>query len=346
MRNGLFRVSGAARDKAIEAAYQEASDPSANVDCLVQSFKAAIDQSDFEKARGMLHRLRSARSGGAVVGDLEMYYYLNTGDTSRLRTLTRGNLTKQDAAFAEYIDGKSIAIVGPAPSGEDAGAEIDSFDVVVRFNYRGSQFLGDAIEFGTRADISYYAALFTWSMLEFESFAFFNDLRFAVFKWLVHGFQKRLLQSQRARVMKVDTFHFDGGAMAVQRALFDLSRFGPGRVKLFHVNFFLARNFCHTGYAVRNPRGDTPEETVRILLDRWRSFAIHGLANQLNFTRNLWKAGLVEADGCGEAVLRLSTAEYLAAMEEVWVVSAIEEYRRHVSEDSGAGPGTGSRPVP
>lgn len=343
--NGLFKVGGAVRDKAIEAAYEEASDAGASVGCLVQAFKAAIDQSDFETARGMLHRLRSVRGGSAVISDVEMYYYLNIGDTSRLGTLTQDDLTKQDAAFAEYVNGKSIAVVGPAPSGEAVGADIDSFDVVVRFTYRGREFLGQGREFGTRTDVSFVAGGSGIAFGQLVDRAFFDDLRFVVFKGVVQGYQKRELRSRRGRVLKRNRFLFAGTAMIAQNALFDLFRFRPGRVKLFHINFFLARDYYHAGYAIRS-RGDTPEEIVRGIFARWRSFATHGIINQLNFTRNLWKAGLLEADGCGEAVLRLTTAEYLSAMEEVWVVNPIKEYLRHVSEDSGTRPARGVSTVP
>ena len=54
------------------------------------------------------------------------------------------------------ISGKSVAVVGPAPSSELIGSEIDSYDIVVRTNYQGQNKLGDPKEFGVRTDISYY----------------------------------------------------------------------------------------------------------------------------------------------------------------------------------------------
>lgn len=324
--NGLFKVAGAARDKAIEAAYVEASAPTASADSLVQAFKAAIDQGEFEGAAGFLARLRSVDSRRSLIDDLQMYYYLNRGDIQEFRALAKDRLTEGDSAFADYIKGESMAIVGPAPSGEDSGVEIDSFDIVARFSYRGRQFLPNPEQFGTKVDVSYYAMVVASQIEALEDHAFFADLRFALFKSLEHSFQKRLLQSQIGRVLSRNNSFFDGSPMGLQNALFDLLHFRPGRVKLFHVNFFLAQSYYHPGYIIGRAEQAVSGDRPRKILDRWLGLAHHGLVNQLNFTRNLWKAGLIEADNSCEAVLRLTPAEYMAAIEEVYVINPIKEY--------------------
>ena len=333
--NGLFKAAAAARDKAIEAAYREAVAPAAGVDSLVQAFKAEIDQGNFEKAGALLARLRSLDSRNRLTADLQQYYDLNRGDRQGFQSLNRDRLMKEDLAFAEYVNGRSLAIVGPAPSGEDLGSEIDSFDIVARFSYRGRQFLPKPEQFGTRVDVSYYAMVVASQVEALEDHAFFGDLRFAVFKSLEHAFQKRLVQSRRGRVLSRNPLFFDGSPMGLQNALFDLFPFGPARVKLFHVNFFLAQSYYHPGYIIgRGQQAYSGDRHLKIL-DRWLGLAHHGLVNQLNFTRNLWRAGLVEADAYCEDVLRLTPAEYLAAMEEVYVINPIKAYAEQRSAREG-----------
>src|SRR6185437_3043837 len=66
-----------------------------------------------------------------------------------------GRFGPGDRDYYECIHGKTVAIVGPAPPGADVGAEIDTFDLVVRTNYRlGSN--DPACSFGARTDIAYY----------------------------------------------------------------------------------------------------------------------------------------------------------------------------------------------
>jgi|GEM_PF-2962449 len=335
IRNGLFKAAGPVRDKGIQAAYREASAPRAGLDCLVQAFKVAVDQSEFDRAQAVLERVHSLECDNRLRDDLQLYYYLNMGDTPRLRTLSRERLGKQDPAFAEYIHDRSIAIIGPAPSGDDAGADIDSSDILIRFNYRGRQFLGPANEFGCRTDVSYYNLDAARRISNMESLTFFDELRFSIFKRMDYDFQERLLRSQRGRVFRWNRFHFAGTAMALQNALYDLFHFQPRRVSIMHVNFFLAHNQYHAGYAMDSTCEDTPQDKVRKMFMQWHSFAHHGLLNQVNFIRNLWKAGLVLPQGSCEAVLRLTPSQYLSQMEEVWVINRMSEYARHLSDDSG-----------
>lgn len=337
IHNGLFTAGGVARENAIEAAYREASDTRASGESLVQGCKAAIDQGDFESADRFLGRLRSVDPRNSLIRDLQKYHCLNRGDIHGLQALGTDKLSKQDSSFSEYIKGRSIAVVGPAPSGSNVGAEIDSFDVVIRFNYRGRQFLPDPREFGSRVDVSNYAFGLVKYISTLRNLAFFDDLRFAVFKGLTHDFQKHLLKAGRGRILNKNYLLFNGFPMALQHALFDLLHFAPPRLKLFHVNFFLTRTRYHTGYSIAGGHRGTPEDVVSSAFMRWYSFSLHGIVNQLNFTRNLWKAGLVEADSGCEDVLRLTPAEYLSKMEELYVIDPVNEYQRRLEECADGG---------
>jgi hypothetical protein len=67
-----------------------------------------------------------------------------------------------EAAYARYLTGKTVAIVGPAPSleGSGQGSLIESHDVVVRIN-RGYRIPAELIpDIGQRTDILYHSCWF------------------------------------------------------------------------------------------------------------------------------------------------------------------------------------------
>ena len=322
VRNGLFMTGGAAREKAIESAYHEAACSSADTECLVRAFKAGIDQGDFGTASEMLDRLNARSPECEQIDDLWFYYFLNTGDTEQVRALGTRELTPEDRCFLEYIAGKSVAIVGPAPSNYDVGAEIDSFDIVARFNYRGV--LPESVSFGRELDISYYNGETAGMISETDDHGFFGDLDFAMFKFLAHPFQIPLLKARRARLLRQNTFLFNGHPVAVPNALFDILHFQPGRVKVFHANFWLAHGSYYAGYAMSKRKKEmVGGSTDKFLGDDWRvTFSEHDFLSQVNFVRNLWRAGLVEADDSCKEVLSLTSDGYLSAMEDIYTRSA------------------------
>jgi len=321
IRNGLFMVGGAVREKAIESAYHEAACSSADTDCLVRAFKAGIDQGDFGTAIEMFDRLNARSPECEQIDDLRFYYFLNTGDTEQVQAIGGRELSPEDRWFAEYIDGKSVAIVGPAPSKFDVGAEVDSFDIVARFNYKG--LLPESISFGRKVNISYYNQETSDMISQTDDHVFFGDLDFAIFKFPGYLFQIPLLKDRRARLFKMNTFLFNGSATAAQDALFDILHFRPGRVKVFHANFWLA----YESYDARYPLSRAEEEMVggsadKLLRHWWFSFASHDFLSQVNFVRNLWRAGLVEVDESCKEVLSLTSDGYLSAMEDIYTRSA------------------------
>lgn len=307
LRNGLFKTAYWVRKKAVEKAYFDAEN--CRIGSLVAAFKAGIDQAEFEKARIFLDILRKRNLHS--YRDLESYYLLNTGNIGAFRKLKEKMLNSSDQEFMKYIEGKSIALVGPAPSGEQHGEEIDSFDLVVRFNYRGQDTIIDRKEFGKRTDISYYNTIFAKEIFNSKKNPY-HELHFGVFKKIEYNSQKQMVESQRARVGLKNKQFFNGLTLAGSHALYDILHFHPHVVKLFNINFYLSKTPYYQGYS---------EKEFIKYFDRFNflSFAQHDLVSNINFTRNLWTAGLVEVDSACSEVLRLTTYEYLTALEKLFV---------------------------
>jgi hypothetical protein len=68
-------------------------------------------------------------------------------------TMPRGAKYMNEAEFAKYVNGKTVAVVGNGPQqiGKNTGAEIDSADIVVRFNT--FDLTNHTDDYGTRTDV-------------------------------------------------------------------------------------------------------------------------------------------------------------------------------------------------
>ncbi|MCP3032733.1 hypothetical protein LF817_15520 [Halobacillus sp. A1] len=303
--NGLFKVAHIARAKAIESAtYNSFRESTYNT--LLQSFKAYGDQGDIKSLNEIIARIRANDFDKSVLDRLEIFYTLLQGDKIKTNSLCKNYFSKADWSFFNYINGKTVAIVGPAPLEEDLSKEINSFDVVVRFNYKGELPIHG---FGSKIDVSYYNGG-TAKYLNNVDPPFLNDIKFSCFKSIRYKFQIEKISKQEGRAFRLPAeFMFSGSPNALPNALFDILHFNPGYVKVFHSNLFLSHTPYYEGY-FRRKREKTKT---------WNSFAAHELITQFNFIKNLWNVKLFEADETLEAVLGLTPEKYMDLMEEIYV---------------------------
>jgi len=210
---------------------------------------------------------------------------------------------EQDKAFSNYLKGKSVALVGPIDVGLSNGAEIDSFDVVIRFNCRHSDsFIDEA--FGVRTDVGYYVCddLLVGDISNFSQAM--NDLEFVVvdqaslnkIDWL-----GQIVSPIRAS-MDVGGYGVNpyllGYASAIQRALMDLARYPVARIKVFNANLYISQGYS-AGYAEGR------------IMEYFKSFSLHDPVSSFIFTKRAFDLGWVEADSVLAEILGLTVDEYL-----------------------------------
>ncbi|GIZ12203.1 hypothetical protein [Pseudomonas sp. NCCP-436] len=215
----------------------------------------------------------------------------------------------QDRDFAEYIRGKSIAIVGPVDVGLDSGAEIDGFDRVVRFNHR----TGLSYEprcFGSRTDVSYYVkALLGRPEPPPGLLAGMSELDYVVFiknaaegcVWLEQTTCRK--REQQGIWNYLDNPLLTGYANAVPRALFDLLCFKPSRVKLFCSNLYTGMSYCreylHLSSLARNGGNIFPNASL------------HDPVSNFVLMQRMVQRGLFEVDEVLQEILSWPVATYM-----------------------------------
>lgn len=215
----------------------------------------------------------------------------------------------QDRDFAEYIRGKSIAIVGPVDVGLDSGAEIDGFDRVVRFNHRKGLTYEPRC-FGSRTDMSYYVkALFDRQEPPSGLLAGMSELEYAVFDrnvadgniWLGGATCRK---RERQPVWNyLENPLLTGYANAVPRALFDLLCFKPARIKVFCSNLYTGMRYC-SGYLQLSPLRSNGGNI-------FPEISLHDPVGNFVLMQRLVRMGRIEVDDVLGEMVSLTEGEYI-----------------------------------
>lgn len=151
--------------------------------------------------------------------------------------------------FAEYVRGKTIAVVGPAPAPHDQAAEVDAHDLVFRTSYgftaqTGWKHTRTAYEsgvfptgYGTRVDVSFYnsgaARMATEGLLD----APLADIDWAIWKYLDTPLPKRGLCAE----IRGHRPALNGSPVNVNQItgiLWHLSHYEPADVTVFGADFY------------------------------------------------------------------------------------------------------------
>ena len=158
------------------------------------------------------------------------------------------------SSFGEYVDGKTIAIVGPAPAPYDQSAEVDAHDLVYRTTYgrhiptdpavrmssyaeRGEDWFRSGsfpAGYGSRVDLAFYNHGTTAMALRGELDHVLADLDWAVFKTdsMPPSGVTNVRPANRAPMKSLGT------ESQVTGMLWDLTFYAPASVTVFGADFY------------------------------------------------------------------------------------------------------------
>lgn len=214
-----------------------------------------------------------------------------------------------DESMRRLVQGKRVAVVGPATDPSEFGELIDSYDTVVRTNLRGPLNPDAAARLGARADISYYAGLDLVRGYEVVSQAVENGVvDLAVTRpHCLPAFPEPPTWLRFARFEF--GLYFRGAPMGIQRILYDLLQFAPAEVALFNADFYAGEEVAAQGYRDDalsfGPHSQANDPVV-----------MHDLSFEFRFTQRLARSGLITPHGTAAEVLSLTEQEYLERLQE------------------------------
>lgn len=206
--------------------------------------------------------------------------------------------------YNKFLRGKSVAIVGPVDVGLENGQEIDAYDVVVRFNFKGIENY-DSTKFGSKTNISYYIKSDLKVALESNAEAV-NELTYVVYPEMaqdvVDKYSDKIAPNciSRLHVHKKQFCPFLHGAPnAIQKALLDLLRYECGPIKVFNANIFVDNNKLVSSYRESSKH------------PKFMNMTYHDPVSNFVFMKKLFASNVYEADNILESVLTLSSASYV-----------------------------------
>lgn len=219
-----------------------------------------------------------------------------------------------DRTMAELVRNKRVAIVGPAATGEALGAEIDSYDVVVRPNFNPDFVASHPESMGSRTDIAYYSGQDMSTLIddveklvENSGVQLINTRSFSY-----HAHQHRNLPW--LRFSRHDwSLSFHGSPLGIQRMIYDLLQFRPDEIAIFNSDFYTGSGEFAEGY--RKKRSFAPGSFMNDLV------VVHDLLTDFRFTQAMLRTGYVTAKGRAAEVLSREPSEYLKDVEEAGVLS-------------------------
>lgn len=219
-----------------------------------------------------------------------------------------------DLTMAEIVRNKRVAIVGPAATGETLGAEIDTYDVVVRPNFNPEFVASHPESMGSRTDVAYYSGQDMTSLIndveklvENSGVQLVNARSFSY-----HAHQHRNLPW--LRFCRHDwSLSFHGSPLGIQRMIYDLLQFRPQEIAVFNSDFYTGSGEFAEGY--RKKRSFAPGSFMNDLV------VVHDLLTDFRFTQAMLQTGFVTAKGRAAEVLSREPSQYLKDVEEAGVLS-------------------------
>jgi hypothetical protein len=232
------------------------------------------------------------------------------------------------SSFGEYVDGKTIAIVGPAPAPYDQSAEVDAHDIVYRASYGFTVPDDPAVRlsscaelgtdwfrsgafptgYGTRVDMAFYNTGATNQAIRGELDQVLVDLDWAM--WKSSGMPPSGLTN--VRHVNRPPMKLPGTESQITAMLWDLTFYSPAAVTVFGADFYTGdlEDWYSPDYVPTEQMLDPSqiEEHVRSIL--W-----HDMADNRRICQMVYDVGWLVGDARYLKALHMTREEQTRILE-------------------------------
>jgi len=309
--SGLFESSCVVRDKLIDRVYLDYDRNPDDRYCRHRAFSASIEQRHLASSKDILENIINDRYLKDEMKSRYRFIRLaNNGKFEEAERIGSEYMSMSDSAFRRYVEGKSVAIVGPGTSSTNKGKEIDAHDIVVRLNHITKERALDPDGFGTKKNVIYYTGDIAKRVANGETSPPDSC------EWIVsrkNDSIQRLSANTKAscRASIKNVALFKGAPNMIPLTLFDILHCSPSKISIFNINLYLDETIYDRSYVTKN------ENMRRMRLIR--SFESHDCLSNFLFMKNMLLKNAFSPDGMLEDVLRLSSHEYMEGLKEIHV---------------------------
>ncbi len=202
--------------------------------------------------------------------------------------------------FLNIINGQTVAVVGPAYSVKEDGAEIDGYDIVIRTSYGFYSELDPKI-YGVRTDVSFFnnEASDLYGEQFFEKI---SKILFIVFKLNLFPFQNNMVLKNKAKFSEDYKIFDPGGANQIPIIIQDLLHYNPKKIKVFKSDLYTNSVLC-----------DNIDIKNNIIIP----LTVHDCFSQILFLKFIKKVtnNMVEFDEILDDLINDSVFEYARKLE-------------------------------
>jgi hypothetical protein len=260
-----------------------------------QLLSASLESNDLDMVGEVLRAMSSKFKDRSDIHTLHLFVkrILPSFDISNIDFSYSNTL---DEEFYSLINGKSIAIVGPLKNNSKHNNEIYGFDVIVRFNCKGSE---------GRTEISYYNGHNADYIVNELEGRVPENLKAVIFKNSTVNDVKGVMCKRRMHNI-ADYFMLDNAANMLQNTVSDLLLYSPSKIKIFSCNMYIS--FGH-GY------DSSYGQTLASDRKNWYPTIGHDPYSQYKFMEFLYKNSLVCGDEEFSDVMMLGVNQYMESLQ-------------------------------
>ena len=290
---GLLQMSHVCREKAISRLYEHRKAYGA-----LRRIACEIERGNYDSAYALV---KSKSFLALKLFDKKQY--LQCEDICA--TLSEGK--KIADKFGEYVEGKRIVILGPAPHDKGMTDYDEDKDIIARFTYRGKEYIPECDK-EIPTNVSYYNGLAETYMESHDISAFKRDLEFICYKRQEAKEQFDEFPFKR-RIHLFDPCIVFGQAYMMPNAVFDCMHYNVSSIYVRNCNLYMAKEYYDRNYSSMEDKGNQ---------FRLYTFAVHDYEGQFNLLKALYATGKFQCDEECRNVLSLSVEEYIRNMEIIF----------------------------
>ena len=304
----LYKKYQLVRSKALESVLSRDVVSNASIRYKINAMAEIKEKEGYDVLREKLLKedILYIKENLQFLGASELYFNRHNSSIA----LYEQNYTEEEKAFAKYIENKSIAIVGPLKSTLNLGEEIDSHDVVLRFNYRG---VDESLRKsnGIKTNLSFYILeILIKDRINATQSNYINELDWAIFDTghnensICFTGVTTNLRSRYCDAYDYANPYFKGTANGIQRVLLDLLRFKVGKIKIYNTNLYLENSY-EENYKSRGSLG----------ADHF-NFIWHDPLSNFIFLKRLKEFSIIDTDEVLAKILHLTPRQYIESLDE------------------------------